>query len=158
MNHIFTDHDEDCHLLLMRRPPSIRIPDISWSFKFTQRKATINITELFFMKSHKIFITIITWQGKHARGCEANKFFHACAVESPESEKMMFAKWKELLRPFHEKLSRAMNLVKGVRTRKFFHCQVTWDPCAITPGWPLIVFVVIQFSKLYFLSSGSFRY
>ena len=55
VNHIFTDHDEDCHLLLMRRPPSIRIPDISWSFKFTQRKA-----ELFFMKSHKIFITIIT--------------------------------------------------------------------------------------------------
>lgn len=78
-NHIVTDHDGDCHLLLMRRSPAVRIPDINslltvipdinWSFKFAQLKAATNMTKNQFpheivLKSWK-FAQIVNMSSSH---------------------------------------------------------------------------------------------
>ena len=83
------DGGKDFHLLLMRRPPAISIPGKTIlqtnNVKMMKLLATCYQTWALVINSNIVLREIeITWQGRHVRGCEANKSSRGCVVESPK--------------------------------------------------------------------------
>ena len=134
------DGGKDFHLLLMRRPPAISIPGKTIlqtnNVKMMKLLATCYQTWALVINSNIVLREIeITWQGRHVRGCEANKSSRGCVVESPKAV---------LMRTFMTIVRDKDQVEDDFDDGSWWgwNCHLAWDPCAITPGWPLVVGIV----------------